>query len=68
MIQKTTWGEMNYLWGGEKLIHASKGVNKDNNGENIVLFYFMFQVFWNSLDESYLLVEKIIILVEWGRP
>ena len=36
-------------------------------GENILLFYFLFQTIWNSLEE-YFFVEKLIILVEMGRP
>ena len=32
------------------------------------MFYFMFQAIWNSLEGYYFWVEKIIILVEWGRP
>ena len=33
-----------------------------------ILFYFMFQVIWNRLEGYYFVVEKLIILVEWGRP
>ena len=37
-------------------------------GGNTLLFYFIFQAIWNSLEGYYLLVEKIIILVEKGTP
>ena len=37
-------------------------------GRNILLFYFMFQTIYNSLEEHYFFGEKLIILVERGRP
>ena len=37
-------------------------------GTNILLVYFMFQAIWNSFEGYFFLLDKFIILVEWGRP